>query len=230
MDHSLPPTNLPNLWVKMGTYPSLVPPYDLQSNGAAERSVRMVKEALVKQVLEGNRARPMEHRPANFLLRYHTTPHSTTGATPAELLMKRRLRLVNPDLAQEIENKQSKQKQHKDLKNHKDRQFSENGIVRVRNTQAKGNIVRWVLGRVVKVRGPRTYLVKTGHKTRYVHADHLIRAHDKGPNEASEIEISVSELCDQSVPVLDTELVSNDVSQPTNEEYRCCLYPSYGEK
>ena len=75
----------------------------------------MVKEALVKQVLEGNRARPMEHRLADFLLRYCTTPHSTTGATPAELLMKcclrTRLSLVKPDLAQEIENKQRKQKQ-----------------------------------------------------------------------------------------------------------------------
>ena len=83
----------------------------------------------MKQVLEGNRARPMEHRPADFLLRYRTTPHSTTRATPAELLMKRRLRtrlsLVKPDLAQEIENKQSKQEQYKDLKNQKDRQFSE---------------------------------------------------------------------------------------------------------
>ena len=43
--------------------------------------------------------------------------------------MKRRLRtrlsLVKPDLAQEIENKQSKQEQYKDLKNQKDRQFSE---------------------------------------------------------------------------------------------------------
>ena len=122
--------------------------------------VRVVKEALVKQVLEGNRARPMEHRVADFLLRYRKTPHSTKGATPAELLMKRRLRtrlsLVKPDLTQEIENKQSKQKQHKDLNNNKDRQFSENDIVRIRNTQAKGNIVRWILGRIVKVCGPRT--------------------------------------------------------------------------
>ena len=62
----------------------------------------------------------MEHRLSDFLLRYGTTPHSTTGATPAELLMKRRLRtrlsLVKADLAQEIESKQSKQKQYKDLK------------------------------------------------------------------------------------------------------------------
>ena len=78
--------------------------------------------------------------------------------------------------------------------------------------------MKWILGRVIKVCGPRIYLVKTGYKTRYVNAGHLIRAHDKGPNKASEIEILVSELCDQSVPVLDTELVSNDVSHPTNEE------------
>ena len=79
--------------------------------------------------------------------------------------------------------------------------------------------MKWILGRVIKVCGPRIYLVKTGYKTRYVHAGHLIRAHDKRPNEACEIEISVAQLCDQqSVPVLDTELVSNDVSQPTNEE------------
>ena len=43
-------------------------------------------------------------------------------------------------------------------------QFSENDIVWVRDTQPKGNVVRWILGRVVKVCGPRTYLVKTGHK------------------------------------------------------------------
>ena len=81
---------------------TLVPSYHPQSNGAADRSVRVVKEALVKTVLEGNRARPVEHRIADFLLRYRTTPHSTTGVAPAEWLMKRRLRtrlsLVKSDL------------------------------------------------------------------------------------------------------------------------------------
>ena len=149
---------------------TLVPRYRPQSNGAAERSVRIVKEALVKQVLEGNKGSSKKHRLADFLLRYRSTPHNTTGATPAELLTRRRLctrlSLVKPDLAQVVESKQSKQKEYKDLKCHKDRQFSENDTVRVRNTQANSNTERWILGKVVKVCRPRTYLVKTGHKTR----------------------------------------------------------------
>ena len=149
---------------------TLTPSYHPQSNGAAERAVRIVKEALVKQVLEGNKSRSIKHRLADFLLRYCATPHSTTGAMPAELLMRRRLRTrlsqVKPDLAQTVESKQNKQKEFKDLKSHQDRLFVENDMVRVRNTQARSSTERWILGRVVKVCGPRTYLVKTGHKTR----------------------------------------------------------------
>ena len=88
---------------------TLIPPYHPQSNGAAERSVRIVKKALVRHVLEGNKCSSMKHRLADFLLRYCTTPHSSTGATRAKLLMRRRLRtrlsLVKPDLAQAVESK-----------------------------------------------------------------------------------------------------------------------------
>ena len=58
----------------------------------SERAVTIVKEAHVKQVLEGNKSRSIKHRFADFLLRYRTTPHSTTGAMPAELLLRRRRR------------------------------------------------------------------------------------------------------------------------------------------
>ena len=91
---------------------------------------------------------------------------------PAELLMRRRLRtrlsLVKPDLAQTVESKQNKQKEYKDFKSHQNRLFVENDMVRVRNTQASSNTERWILGKVVKVCGPRTYLVKIGRKTRYM--------------------------------------------------------------
>ena len=42
----------------------------------------------------------------SFLLSYRTTPHTTTGCTPAELLMNRRLRtsldLLRPDLRKKV--------------------------------------------------------------------------------------------------------------------------------
>ena len=57
--------------------------------------MRVVKVALVKEVLEGKQGRiSMKHRLALFyvLFRHRTTPQSTTGVTPAELMVKYRLR------------------------------------------------------------------------------------------------------------------------------------------
>ena len=105
---------------KNGIKNSLTHPYQPQSNRATERPVRIVKKVLVKQVLEGNKGMSIKGRLAHFLVRYHTTPHSTTSTMPAELLMKCRLdlclSLVKPDLAQMIESKQNKKKEYKALK------------------------------------------------------------------------------------------------------------------
>jgi hypothetical protein len=186
---------------KNGIKHTLVPPYHPQSNGAAERSVRIVKEALVKQVIQGTKGMSMKHRLANFLFKYRTTPHSTTGVTPAELMVKRRLRnrlsLIKPDLAQAVESKQDKQKEYKDMKSKKERSFVRCDRVRVRNTRTNSKIEKWIPGTVVKVCGPRTYVVRTGHKTRYVHTDHMIKAHDEVPDDISEPEIGVPESCEQ---------------------------------
>ena len=109
---------------KNGIEYTLVPPYHPQSNGAAERSVKVVKEALAKQ---GTQGVSMKHRLANFLLRYRTTPPSTTAVSPGGLMMKRRLRtglsLVKPDLAQVVEGKQEQQKVYKDGKGKSERTF-----------------------------------------------------------------------------------------------------------
>ena len=75
--------------------------------------------------------------------------------------MRRRLRtrlsLGKPDLTQTVKSKRKKQKEYKDFKSHQNRLFVENDMVRVRNTQASSNTEKWILGRVVKVCGPRTY-------------------------------------------------------------------------
>ena len=50
---------------------------------------------------------------SRFLFHYRTTPHSTTGSTPAELLMGRKLcnhlDMMNPDLSSRVQEKQHKQ-------------------------------------------------------------------------------------------------------------------------
>ena len=94
----------------------------------------MVKEALEKQVLQGTGGMTLKHRLANFLIKYHSTPHSVAGRTPAELMVKRqwrtRLTLLKPNLAQVVENKQMKQKLYHD-KSRIERGFTVNEPVQV---------------------------------------------------------------------------------------------------
>ena len=115
---------------KNGLKHPLVPPYHPESNGAAVRSLRVVKDALLKRMLEGKRGFSIKHRLAHFLFRYRTTPHSTTSVTPADLMVNRCLRtslsLIKLNLAPVVKNKQEKQKMYKDLKCKRDRSFVRN--------------------------------------------------------------------------------------------------------
>ena len=83
-------------------------PYHPATNGLAERAVQTVKEYLKKPSSE-----TLQSRLSRFLFRYRITPHTTTGVSPAELLMGRRLRsrmdLVLPNLAQRVATQQEKQ-------------------------------------------------------------------------------------------------------------------------
>lgn len=115
----------------------------------------------------------MKHRLANFLFRYRTTPHSTTGETPAELMVKHTLRtrlsLAKPDLEQAVQHKQTKQTVYKDPTVDTERFFQVYDGVCVRNTRPKSQVDRWVPGTVVKVCGPTVYIVKIGYWNRCLH-------------------------------------------------------------
>ena len=64
-------------------------PYHPASNGEAERAVRTFKESMKTMKDEpGTQAEKLAH----LLLSYRTTPHTSTGCTPAELLMGQRIR------------------------------------------------------------------------------------------------------------------------------------------
>lgn len=53
-------TNFAEFTCKHGIKHILVPPYHPESSEAAERSVRVVKDALIKQVLEGTKGISMK--------------------------------------------------------------------------------------------------------------------------------------------------------------------------
>lgn len=161
---------------KNGVKHTLVPPYHPASNGAAERSVQILKRTLLKQVLDGDGQYSVQHRLSNFLLKYRSTPHSVTGVAPTELFLKRQLRtkfsLLKPDMERRICRKQEMQKIHHDKGRVKVRTFAPDQTVRVRNF--RGGHEKWIPGKIVKQLGPVTYLVRVGPNIRYTHVDHLL--------------------------------------------------------
>lgn len=130
-------------------------PFHPSSNGLAERAVQSFKNAM-KRMTDGT----VETKLSRFLLTYRTTPHATTGISPAQLLMNRqpqtRLDLVRPDLQRRVTNKQCAQKDHHD-KHAKPRSFNVNDTVYVLN-YAHGP--RWMAGHVITLCGHLMYTVR----------------------------------------------------------------------
>ena len=83
--------------------------YHPATNGMAERAVKTFKEG-VKKLKKGT----MQTKIDQFLFGYRITLQSTTGTSPAEMLMGRKLRsvldLMKPDLLQRVEKDQERQK------------------------------------------------------------------------------------------------------------------------
>lgn len=72
-----------------------IPPYNSQSNGAAENTVKTFKNKLKAAIAdEKNRNLSLDILIPRFLLNYRTTPHCTTKITPAELVFGRKLRTL----------------------------------------------------------------------------------------------------------------------------------------
>ena len=164
-----------------GIKQTLIPPYHPPSNGQAERTVETVKNALKKHMLDAKKSAPhasREERLDSFLLMYRTTPHATTGRSPAELFLKRRPKtrfdLLKPNLRLKIQQSQDIQKKYHDGESRKLREFTTGEIVRVKNV--RDGVERYLKGVVAKRLGPLTYLVKVGLKCRYTHVDHLLKS------------------------------------------------------
>ena len=94
-------------------------PYHPATNGLAERAVQTFKNFMKKSSTNS-----LETRLSRFLFQYRITPHSSTGVSPAELLMGRRLLshldLVFSNLATRVEQHQGRQKASHDKRSSSD--------------------------------------------------------------------------------------------------------------
>ncbi len=144
-------------------------PYHPSTNGLAERAVQTFK-AYMKKVPDA----PLRDNLSRFLFQYRITPHSTTGISPAELLLNRRPRskldLVIPNLTQKVRAKQLKQKIGHD-QHALSRSFKVGDQVYVCDLPSKKD---WVPGQIQSTAGPLSYNITlmTGQTVRR-HVDHL---------------------------------------------------------
>lgn len=189
----------------------LVSPYHPSSNGLAERAVQTFKSAVRK--LDG----PMELRLSKFLFKYRVTPQTTTGLSPAQLLMGRRLRthldLIHPDSA----SPKAMEKQHKAAVSGKPPRVFKPGdrlFAKAFNGQDK-----WIPVTVTAVSGPLSYQVSTndGLVLRR-HVDHLrIRHTDDNPRSSAEpeLEIESDDWMMMSTPIENTTTPRSVPVQPS---------------
>ena len=170
-------------------------PYHPASNGEAERFVQVFKHSL-----KAGRNDPgtLHQKLTRFLLTYRSTPHSTTGVSPAELFLKRQLRtrldLLRPSLERKVAATQAKQKSYHDAHS-KTREFEIGQAVLVRNLLGEP---KWLQGTVLEQTGPVSYKVQVGDRVWRRHVDQLLEASAEG------VERNV-ESDDCSYPVIGTE-------------------------
>ena len=128
-------------------------PYHPASNGAAERVVQTVKQALWAGLQAGD---PIEECLVSFLLRYCNTQHATTGVAPSELMVGRhlhtRLDLFRDQVATRVQDSQEKQNSHNSTRN-----LQVDQQVWMRNYRSGP---RWIPRIVEEVKGPVSYIVR----------------------------------------------------------------------
>ena len=177
-------------------------PYHPASNGLAERTVQTVKEGLRKMV-DGS----LETRLSRFLFHYRISPHSTTGVSPAELVMGNRLRshldLLQPQVGMRVRRNQDRQKESHD-QHGKERDLSSGERVYAENF---GKGARWLPGILKEANGPVSFTVELedGRIIRR-HSDHLRSRTDIPRAEEQDFSDDLPQVDpDESIPVEKSE-------------------------
>lgn len=191
----------------------LVSPYHPASNGQAERFVQTFKNFLKT----ANSQSSLLQRIRCFLLNYRSTPHTTTGCSPAKLFLQRevrtRLSLVKPDTASVVLENQSRMKSYHD-QYAKFREFEVGQSVLARDYRSK---TKWQLGTISERNGPHSYTVALPDGRIWKrHVDQLLK---DSPSKVQQAEPIPSNLGNQREPqdlsVPSTSSIPSTPSPPT---------------
>ncbi|KFD54652.1 hypothetical protein M513_04352 [Trichuris suis] len=143
-------------------------PYHPKTNGLAERAVRLFKS----RFRAGGTVTDVELKLQRFLFSYRNSIHATTGRTPAELLLGRRLRskldLLKPAFDAHVDKKLIKQAEYHD-RTAQARSFAIGEKVYVYDQ----NEPNYKKGIVVQRTADNSYIVSYGGNQVRKHADHL---------------------------------------------------------
>ena len=147
-----------------------VAPYHPRSNGEAERFVQILKRTLekYKRADYSTLVRFIQR----FLFTYRNTLHPTTGFSPAQLLLGKRVRMPLDNLLKRPEDSVIKSQTKQAEKGAKVREFLLGESVWVRDH--RNNNVKWAMGTVVDKIGPLTYKVEVGQQLWKRHIDHML--------------------------------------------------------
>ena len=132
-------------------------PYHPSSNGLAERFVRTFKSAMKASEDDGL---SLHIRISRFLANYRATPHATTGISPSELFLQRKMRtkfdMLRPDIPGVVTSKQTIQKKYHD-RHVRMRTFTPGQTVMARDYLSSK---KWVPGVIVSRSGPLLYQIQ----------------------------------------------------------------------
>jgi len=158
----------------------------------------------------------LSDRIARFLFQYRITPHTTTGLSPAEMLLGRNIRsrldLLKPNLEQKVAEKQRRQQFDHD-KHFRVHQFSIGNKVFVTN---QGRRETWLPGHIIESSGPMSFKVQLQDaRTISRHQDHLRKRFTEDP------ELSDIPLCEDDMDIeIGASGTTTTTSDTTSEQER----------
>ena len=134
------------------------------SNGLVERAVQTVKRGL--KCTEG---KTIQDKLSKFLFKYRIMPHTTTGVSPAELLINRQPRCCLDFLFPDVSGRVQKEN-HDNSKTL--RMFAQGDKILAKNFRSSNP--KWLSGEIIQSTCPLSYLIKLSNGVETCrHVDHI---------------------------------------------------------